>query len=68
MSLTNEQQKLLLKIANDSIAYGLTHGEALTVNVKNYPEELQGIRATFVTLEIGGQLRGCIGMLEAVQP
>lgn len=25
-------------------------------------------RATFVTLEIGGQLRGCIGMLEAHRP
>ena len=68
MSLTNEQQKLLLKIAKDSIAHGLKHGEALTINAKDYPAELQEIRATFVTLEIGGELRGCIGMLEAFQP
>lgn len=68
MSLTNEQQKLLLKIARDSIEYGLMRGDALRVNPKDYPNELQEIRATFVTLEINGQLRGCIGMLEAFQP
>jgi AmmeMemoRadiSam system protein A len=68
MSLTNEQQQMLLKIAKDSIAHGLTHGEALMVNAENYPAELQEIRATFVKLEIGGQLRGCIGMLDAFQP
>ena len=67
MSLTNEQQ-MLLKIAKDSIAHGLAHGEALMVNAKDYPAELQDSRATFVTLEINGALRGCIGMLEAYQP
>ena len=68
MLLTNEQQKLLLKIARDSIQHGLTHGVPLPINLENYPEEFQKIRATFVTLEIGRLLRGCIGMLEAVQP
>lgn len=32
------------------------------------PAELKEMRATFVTLEIGGRLRGCIGMLEACWP
>jgi AmmeMemoRadiSam system protein A len=32
------------------------------------PEELMELRATFVTLTMGGQLRGCIGMLEACRP
>lgn len=67
-SLTEQQQQTLLKIAKDSIGYGLAHGKALVVTPKDYPAELQEIRATFVTLEIGGQLRGCIGMLEEVQP
>lgn len=67
-SLTNLQQQVLLKVAKDSIAHGLAHGKALPVNAKDYPAELQEIRATFVTLEIAKQLRGCIGMLEAVQP
>jgi AmmeMemoRadiSam system protein A len=32
------------------------------------PDELMELRATFVTLTIGGQLRGCIGRLEACRP
>ncbi len=32
------------------------------------PDELQEKRATFVTLEIHGRLRGCIGRLEACRP
>lgn len=66
--LTNQQQQMLLQIAKDSIVYGLAHGKSLPVNANDYPAKLQEIRATFVTLEMGGQLRGCIGMLEAVQP
>lgn len=67
-SLTNQQQQLLLKIAKASIAHGLVHGKPLEIDILDYPAELQQLGATFVTLEIGGQLRGCIGMLEAVQP
>lgn len=66
--LTKQHQQILLQIAKDSIAYGLAQGKALSVTATDYPAELQEIRATFVTLEIGGNLRGCIGMLEAMQP
>ena len=68
MSLTKTQQQQLLQTAKDSIAYGLQHGQVLPVNSKDYDLELQEIRASFVTLEIDHQLRGCIGMLEAVRP
>lgn len=68
MSLTKSQQQLLLKIAKDSIIYGLEQGRAMPVNSKDYAPELQVQRATFVTLDINQQLRGCIGMLEAVRP
>lgn len=67
-SLTNQQQQVLLKIAKDSIAYGLAHGKVLPININDYPAQLQEIRATFVTLEMNSHLRGCIGMLEAMQP
>lgn len=66
--LNNERQQLLLKVAKDSIAYGLTQGKPLPVDANDYSVQLQEIRATFVTLEINKQLRGCVGMLEAVQP
>lgn len=68
MLLTKTQQLQLLQTAKDSIAYGLRHGQALPVNSGDYDPELQEIRASFVTLEIHHQLRGCIGMLEAVRP
>lgn len=68
MSLTNQQQQILLKIAKDSIANGLTYNKPLAVNAKEYSVELQAIRATFVTLEINNHLRGCVGMLEAIRP
>lgn len=68
MSLTNALQQQLLHVAKDSIQCGLEQGHALAINRKNFAPELQMQRATFVTLEIKQQLRGCIGMLEAIRP
>ena len=66
--LLAKYRQQLIHIAKDSIAYGLKHGQALPINSQDYAPELQVQRATFVTLEIKHQLRGCIGMLEAVRP
>lgn len=68
MSLTKDLQNTLLKLAQDSIMHGLRSGRALPVELSDYPDSLSQQRATFVTLERRGQLRGCIGMLEAVRP
>ena len=68
MSLTKAQQDRLLALARQSIAHGLQTGRPLTVDLQDYPAELGQRRATFVTLERHGQLRGCIGMLEATRP
>ncbi|MEJ2618901.1 MAG: AmmeMemoRadiSam system protein A [Candidatus Thiodiazotropha sp.] len=67
-SLSDHDRSLLLDIASQSIDHGLAHHESLSVNPTDYPESLQTIRASFVTLKIANQLRGCIGHLEAVQP
>lgn len=67
-SLSNEHRALLLKLAKQSIQNGLLTNKPLPVKVEDYPPELQKKRATFVTLEINDQLRGCIGMLEAECP
>jgi uncharacterized protein len=66
--MDEEQKKILLNVAVDSIRRGTTTGRSLRVNAKNYPSELQVERATFVTLHENGELRGCIGMLEACRP
>ncbi len=63
-----EARRTLLALALRSIKHGLEHGSALTVNPDDYPAPLTEPRATFVTLEKCGGLRGCIGTLEAHRP
>lgn len=58
----------LLVVARDSIRHGLDHGRPLAVLPEEYPEELRKLGATFVTLQIGGRLRGCVGVFEARRP
>lgn len=62
------ERKILLDTARQSIVYGLTYHIPLSVALEDYPITLQKDRASFVTLEIEKQLRGCIGSLEAYQP
>jgi len=61
-------RRVLLETARRSIAHGLETGRPLKVDPRDYDPELQRLRATFVTLNKEGELRGCIGHLEAVQP
>ncbi len=67
-SLSAADRATLLEVARASIQHGLRHRRALAVDPADYPETLRPLRATFVTLEIDGQLRGCIGALTAYQP
>ena len=60
--------RLLLTMARRSIEHGLTRGEPLRVEVEDQPAALQQPGACFVTLHKEGQLRGCIGNLNPVQP
>jgi len=68
ISYSKEQQALLLSIAAKSIASGLKKNESLFLELNHYPASLSEIRASFVTLEISKQLRGCIGQLIASRP
>jgi len=64
-NLPQENQNLLIQVARESINHGLDHGKALPINASDYPAELLVSRAVFVTLTIQGELRGCIGCMEA---
>ena len=71
MQLSNQDKKVLLELARNSINFGLDSGKPLTINdndFHNYNNELQVEAACFVTLTINNQLRGCIGHLQAIQP
>lgn len=67
-NLCPEHGRILLDTASVSIDYGLRTGGSLEVVLDEYPGELRGFRATFVTLRIDEQLRGCMGALKAVDP
>ncbi|XOZ34467.1 AmmeMemoRadiSam system protein A [Halomonadaceae bacterium KBTZ08] len=67
--LAAEHQRMLLKLARDSIREGIENGRTGAVDPLQWPEELQRHGASFVTLKRrDGSLRGCIGTLEARQP
>jgi AmmeMemoRadiSam system protein A len=70
MSLSDNDRRTLIGVARQAIEYGLHsagRGE-LSVDPLKYNEALRQKRATFVTLQLTGNLRGCIGTLEARQP
>lgn len=66
--LSDEEKKYLLEISRKSLIEFFNSGKRYVVKEKNVPEKFRKNAATFVTLTINGELRGCIGMLEAVQP
>ncbi len=66
--LVSEDRRTLLEVTHDSIGHGLRFGRPLPVDPSQYAPALQVNGATFVTLKIDGQLRGCIGGLVAVRP
>jgi AmmeMemoRadiSam system protein A len=69
MSLADEigpqYHPILLQLAREAIAYGLDRGCEMNVQERRYPEPLREQRASFVTLKLEGELRGCIGSFEA---
>ncbi len=66
MNLSTADKQLLLQVARDSIAAQLK-GKAATP-VKASSPVLEEPRGAFVSLHRRGQLRGCIGYIEAVKP
>lgn len=68
LSFTPHERSLLLDTARASISHGLSHRAPRPVDPADYPESLRVHRATFVTLRLEDELRGCIGTLEARRP
>lgn len=64
--MNQNDKDYLLKIAQDVIGKKLA-SKSFEIDEKEIPESLKQKRACFVTLKIDGELRGCIGHLEAHQ-
>ncbi len=65
-SLNEEQQKILLKLARDTIETYLKTGKR--INFETDDERLKVKQGAFVTLRKHGNLRGCIGHILPVEP
>jgi len=64
-NFTEDEKKLLLKIARDAILYGLKHNKEMQITLANLPDKFKHNAATFVTITLNKELRGCIGSLFA---
>jgi hypothetical protein len=66
--LTSEEKLILLKLARQAMECGV-RGESLpSLELAEYSPTLRAEGASFVTLTVRGNLRGCIGALEPYQP
>jgi len=66
--LSDAHRHQLLDCALQSLRHAVERGRPPAVAVETFPMPLRSLRKTFVTLEIGGTLRGCIGTLQPVNP
>jgi AmmeMemoRadiSam system protein A len=64
---SSEDREALLGVARASIRHGLEHGSPLPVDPERFSPRLREPGACFVTLRRSGQLRGCVGSLEATR-
>jgi uncharacterized protein len=66
--LSLEEKQTLLRMAREAMEYGVRGKKLPPPQENELSEHLRDQGASFVTLTIGGSLRGCIGALEAYQP
>ncbi len=66
--LTNEDKQTLLTLAREALRQCVAGHTMPALDLDALPPALRRQGASFVTLTIRGQLRGCIGALEPYQP
>ena len=67
-NLSPDDWNTLMRIASDAVFAATHRRQPEAVQIAMLPEALRQEGAVFVTLTKSGQLRGCIGSLEAWQP
>ncbi len=66
--LSDDERRILRRVALDSIWNGLETGRPLEPDLDRIPPALRVPGAVFVTLNLHGKLRGCVGSFEACRP
>ena len=67
-SLTQEEKQILLRLAREALESAVKEGKLPPFENSFLTPHLCEHGASFVTLTVNGDLRGCIGSLEAYQP
>lgn len=62
------QRQAMLQLARETIRQTLEGHKQFNISLALYPRPLRQQRASFVTLNLNGKLRGCIGSLKAHRP
>ncbi len=68
IDLDPRERAQLLDIARQSLGEGLARGRALVVDLQALAENFNTPAAVFITLTRNGELRGCVGSLQALDP
>ena len=66
--LTNEEKQVLLRLARSAIERAVRGEDPPPIKTDELTPRLRETAASFVTLTINGDLRGCIGALEPSKP
>lgn len=66
--LSPDEQMALLRLAREALERGVRVEKLPLLDTSALTPRLQEFGATFITLTMDGQLRGCIGTLEPYQP
>ncbi|MBL95959.1 MAG: extradiol dioxygenase [Magnetovibrio sp.] len=66
--MLEEHGETLVRLAAKSILIGLKKGTLASLDISSFPMRLRQKGASFVTLYLTGNLRGCIGSLQMHQP
>jgi AmmeMemoRadiSam system protein A len=66
--LTTDEKQTLLRLARQALELGVRGEKLPPLDWDSLPSRLRADGASFVTLTERGNLRGCIGTLEAYQP
>lgn len=66
--LNQVEREILLELARQALEIGVAGDPLPQIDLSELPAPLQETGASFVTLTINGELRGCIGTLSAQQP
>jgi AmmeMemoRadiSam system protein A len=65
--LTLEEQRILLRLAREAMEHAVKGQGVPPLDEPSLPPGLREPGSSFITLTVGGQLRGCIGSLEAYE-